>query len=168
MKTRTALVGAILLLALAGCGGQPSAEPSEVAPQPFAAQAEQTPEATPEPEPVTAPTGPGEVCDPHNMNDFICAAFYPEQVVLNITSAPRAPDEVASLSDAEKIQRAQEACTSGGLPSFVTAGRLAYCPEQLDDARKIATLEYYKALGEEGAKADFADTRMPTDAELGL
>lgn len=166
---RAAVLAAVLALTLTGCAAgveEPSTAPQSTDTSTPAAE---TPE--PKAEKMTAPaeipahiTEPGEVCDPSNMNDAICAAFYPDQVVLNVTG--RSAD-LAGLSDAEKIESAQRACIDGGNASLVTAGQLAYCNEQLDQ-RLSLTIAYYQSLGEDGAKADFADKTMPTAEEIGL
>lgn len=143
------------------------------------APSEQPAEALP-----TNITQPGEVCDPHNANDSLCAAFYPDQVVLNMTSAPRSREPLASMPAAEKIALAHQACdnlAAGSQPHLVdtilnpddhpstadrnnvgiyAAATLAYCNE-FDTGKSAAYIAYYKKLGEEGAKADFADKTMP-------
>lgn len=145
---------------------------SEPAATPTETPAEPAPDAAPE-SPVLPShiTAAGEVCDPQNMNDPICAAFYPDQAVLNITA--RAAD-LDSLSDAEKIERAHLAC-DGGEPAdspLYKAGAIAYCNELAPGIdgqpdRYARLIAFYKALGEDGAKAHYADRVMPTPAELG-
>lgn len=169
MKRASIAVAVLVALLLTGCAGTADETPSE--PQGATEAVETTAPETPAPDTQKMSaansadiTAPGEVCDPSNMNDPICAAFYPDQVVLNVTARSA---ELAGMSDAEKIEAAQQACTDGGAPSLVTAGQLAYCPEQLD-ARLSKTVAFYQSLGEEGAKADFADKTMPTAEEIGL
>lgn len=190
-RTTAIAVTALLLFVLTGCGEDtmPAAEPKPFA-APMNKQAEETPateEPTPAAEPTIGygPTAPGEVCDPGNANDAICAAFYPDQAALNVTSAPRALEPLASLTDEEKIAIAKEACASldgGGSPDTVTliatdvtderpanwnarlpfaAGSLAYCQGHLDQ-RPMSLISYYKSLGEEASKAEFADGSMPS------
>lgn len=177
MPKRTAATitaAALILLTLTGCAGSPEEATSEPQSAPQSAPAE-----TAEPEEAqkmsTASsadiTAPGEVCDPGNMNDPICAAFYPDQAVLNITA--RSAD-LDGMSDAEKIERAQLAC-EGGEPTdspLYKAGAIAYCNEfapgidgQPD--RYARLIAFYKGLGEDAAKEHFADKVMPTPEELG-
>jgi len=173
MKTRIALVGAVLLLTLTGCAGTTEDDASEpqssVAKAQTAEVAESTPEATAEL--VADITAPGEVCDPGNMNDPICAAFYPDQAVLNITS--RVP-ELAGVSDTEKIQRAHAACDTGDASDvyFYKAGAVSYCHQfapGTDDQpdRYARIIAFYQDIGEDAAKEHYADRVMPTPAELG-
>lgn len=177
----TAAVIASALL-LTGCGAaQQTGEPAGAAR--FAAAADET-ETTSEPtpaDPAVDITAPGEVCDPHNLNDIICAAFYPDQAVGNMTVAPRAGEPLASLSDEERIALAHEACeqleagtaqdavsvietsaedTAAGRNNNFTlasAGALAYCNDYiaLDDSGWA--LGEYQAMGEAAAKESFAN-----------
>lgn len=136
-----------------------------------------TPSATPD---LSDKTAPGEVCDPHNLNDTICAAFYPDMVVLNMTSAPRAGEPLTSLPDAQRIALAHQACdqlaaganlhsvsviettadaAAPGLDnnfSLASAGSLAYCHDFIDSSDVKWTLEQYISMGEDAAKASFA------------
>lgn len=69
------------------------------------------------------PTAAGEVCDPSNLNDMICLAFYPDTAVINMTSGLRAQEPLRSLPDADKIALAHKACdtfAAGGSASTVT------------------------------------------------
>lgn len=173
-KPSAAVLTAAILLLLTGCAGAPDEVPS--VPESVATT---TVEETPTPEPAEKMsaansadiTAPGEVCDPGNANDAICAAFYPDQVVLNM--AARAGGEFAALSDAEKIDRARQACeTDDADPLIVKAGAVAYCnenaggPDTMPDmvARLVS---FYQAMGEDAAKAHFNGHTMPTPAELG-
>ena len=161
---RTLAVTALLVVGLTGCAG--TTDPAPVEPRGLVQSVpSETPESAAESTPSADITAPGEVCDPSNMNDPICAAFYPEQVVLNVTARTA---EVAGIPDADRIAAAQQACTDPSAAAvYVTAGQLAYCHDQLDP-RLSLTIAYYQALGEEGAKADFADKTMPTAEEIGL
>lgn len=187
--TDLAAAAAVLLLTLTGCAGTPDAAPeSPNEAKSFSAPVTTETEAPADPEEPAigyGPTGAGEVCDPGNGNDAICAAFYPDQAALNATSAPRALEPLASMSDAEKIGLAKQACevlNSGGSAEGVVlvetvvvdsrpadwnaglpfaAGTLAYCTEHLD-AKPRALLDHYVSLGEEASKAEFADGSMPS------
>lgn len=119
-------------------------------------------------------TAKGDVCDPSNLNDLICAAFYPDQAVLNMTS--RAVGPLATMSDSDKITLAHKACTTlenGGTESttvlvapeaananlYVTA-TLAYCNDKIVNATGTDTqwvVKTYKAMGEQAAKTSFAN-----------
>lgn len=179
MNARTAVAALAVLigLSLTGCAGTADAAPTEA--QDIAASTESAAEETPAPSDAESAknstpvhiTAAGEVCDPSNMNDPICAAFYPDQVVLNITA--RSAD-FAGLSDAEKIERAHGAC-EGAEPvdsPIYKAGAIAYCNEfapgiEGQPDRYARLIAFYQALGEDGAKAHFSDKTMPTPAELG-
>lgn len=176
MKRSAVVLALLAALTLTGCAGSTEAAPSEPetidtvttdeTPAPEVEEAEKMSAAN-----IVDITAPGEVCDPGNGNDAICAAFYPDQVVLNM--AARAGGEFAALSDAEKIDRARQACETGDAdPLIVKAGAVAYCnenaggPDDMPDmiARLIA---FYQAMGEDAAKAHFNGHTMPTPAELG-
>lgn len=129
---------------------------------------------------LSAKTEQGEVCDPHNLNDTICAAFYPDLAVLNMTLSPRAGEPLASLPDDQRIALAHQACeqlaAGAGLHgvnvidtapadtalgrdnnySLASAGALAYCNGSVDSDDIKWTLEQYKSMGEEAAKESFA------------
>lgn len=187
-RTTAIAVTALLLFALTGCGedSTPAAEPKSFA-APLNKQADETPateEPTVEPAIGYGPTAPGEVCDTQNLNDPICAAFYPDQLVLNLMTMPRAREPLSSMTDEQKITLAQQACAdlgAGARPHVIetnpladdhatsadrnndlvyTAASLAYCNEHLT-GKSAAYIAYYQALGEEGAKSDFADRVMP-------
>lgn len=177
-KSSAAVVTAAILLLLTGCSGAPEAAPGET--QGAGTSAKSAPEETTEPVETPAAedatpayiTEPGEVCDPGNMNDLICAAFYPDQVVLNVTS--RNP-ELASIPEADRIALAHESCDNPSDNPIHTAAALAYCNEQIGDSgfegmpdRNARIIAFYQALGEDAARAHFADKTMPTAAELGV
>lgn len=184
-RSTTAVIIGVLALGLVGGGtavalsnsGEPTPETSASAPAPVGTDAPveaatDAPATPAETEALPADiTQPGEVCDPSNMNDPICAAFYPDQAVLNITARA---SELDTLSDAEKIERAHAAC-SGGEPAdspLYKAGTIAYCNELAPGIdgqpdRYARLIAFYKGLGEDGAKAHYADRVMPTPTELG-
>lgn len=176
---------ALIVVGLTGCAGQveePAAEPRGLVQSVPSA----TPESAAESTPSVDITAPGEVCDPGNANDAICAAFYPEQAAINATSAPRALEPLASMSDEEKIALAHQACeilAAGGSKETSTlvetivpegdsrpdnwnaglpfaAGRLGFCQDQLDE-KPQQFIAHYRQLGEEASKAEFADGSMP-------
>lgn len=211
-RSTTAVIVGVLALGLVGGGtavaltnsGEPTPEASASAPAPVGTDAtaeastdapanSETPANDERPAYITEP---GEVCDPHNVNDPICAAFYPAQVILNMTSPERAREPLASMNADEKIRLAHEACenlVAGVRPDLVDtilapddppemadrnndgiyiAASLAYCNEfaggTKDYPDKIArTIAFYKKLGESAAKVHFADKIMPVPAELG-
>ena len=129
---------------------------------------------------LTLKTQPGEVCDPHNLNDTICAAFYPDLAVLNMTVSPRAGEPLSSLPDEQRIAVAHQACdqlaNGVGLHdvnvietsaadvalgrdnnySLASAGALAYCSNYIGSEDIKWTLDQYKSMGEEAAKESFA------------
>jgi hypothetical protein len=183
--THTLAVSAAAILVLAGCSATGETTNS--------AQGSETTEdtetnnlreatATPLDEPQPAPTNVGDVCDPQNANDFICAAFYPEQALLNVTSAPRADEPLASMTVEQKIDLAQQACdamAAGGtkedtiLVDTITdkgeffeewnnglvfaAGQLAYCNEFIEAPDGIWRINEYRDMGETAAKESFKD-----------
>lgn len=130
-------------------------------------------------------TSPGEVCDPENLNDSLCAAFYPDQALINVTD--RGSAALAGLPLDEKRDLAEQACTAlaGGAPAAATAAvtgddnrtlfsaaAVAYCPEHAESSAKWPDrtrrlIAYYQGLGEAGAKADFAGGQMPAPEKLG-
>lgn len=148
---------------------------------------EQTGSATPEPTETAGtedPTAAGEVCDPSNLNDAICAAFYPDIAVINMTAGPRSGEPLASMSTEQRIALAHQACDqleAGADPHSInlvetsaddiakardnnytlySAGSLAYCESHIatDDfgAKLHYALDAYRAMGEEAAKKSFA------------
>lgn len=183
--TGLAATAVVLLLALTGCG-ETSPAPESM-PVTAKSATDETPAAAEPEEPAIGygPTGAGEVCDPQNLNDSICAAFYPDQLVINVMSSPRAREPLASMSDEEKLAIARQACVdmeAGARPHVIethalegdpeasldrnnllvyTAGSLAYCNDYAE-GKSAAYISYYKTLGEDGAKADFADKTMPS------
>lgn len=130
-------------------------------------------------------TSPGEVCDPENLNDSLCAAFYPNQALINVTD--RGSAALAGLPLEEKRKLAEQACTalaSGASAQTVavvtgddnrtlfSAAAVAYCPEHAESSAKWPDrtgrlIAYYQGLGEAGAKADFAGGQMPAPEKLG-
>lgn len=176
MKRASIAVTVLAALLLTGCAGtaeQPTSDAQDAAPT-TQSQPTETPET--ETQKMSAAnsvdiTAPGEVCDPQNMNDPICAAFYPDQVVLNITARDAS---LAGISDAEKIERAHAACEGGESADSTVykAGSIAYCNELAPGIdgqpdRYARLIAFYQGLGEEAAKAHYADRVMPTAAELG-
>jgi hypothetical protein len=125
------------------------------------------------------------VSDPNNLNDSLCAAFYPDQALINVTD--RGSAAFAGLPLDEKRDLAEQACTAlaGGSSAQTTAvvtgddnrtlfsaAAVAYCPEHAESSAKWPDrtrrlIAYYQRLGEAGAKADFADGQMPTPEKLG-
>lgn len=211
-RSTTAVIVGVLALGLVGGGtavalsssGEPAPETSASTPAPVGTDAPV--EASTDAPAVSGTqakderpayiTEPGEVCDPHNVNDPICAAFYPEQVILNMTSPERAREPLASMDAVEKIRLAHQACENmiaGVRPHLVDtilnpddppemadrnndgiyiAASLAYCNEfaggTKDYPDKIArTIAFYHQLGESASKVHFADKIMPIPAELG-
>lgn len=189
-KRTTALVAAaaVLLLTLTGCAGTPDAatEPANEAKSlsaPLATESE-APAEPEEPAIGYGPTGAGEVCDPQNANDSLCAAFYPDQAVLRIAARGGA---IASLEPQQTISLAAQACDEMRAGSTWEASTLAvgddnrvlyaaaavgYCPEYAPGGgdypdRTSRLITFYQSLGEAGAKEHFADKIMPTEAELG-
>lgn len=180
--TGLAATAVVLLLALTGCG---EASPApESMPVTAKSAADETPESAEPEEPAIGygPTGAGEVCDPQNLNDSICAAFYPDHAVLRIAARGGA---IASLEPQQTLDLAMQACDemragstweSSALATgddnrvLYTAAAVGYCPEYAPGrapdhtARLIA---FYQSLGKAGAEEHFADRVMPTDAELG-
>lgn len=181
MKTRLALMSAVLLLALTGCA---STAPTSTAKDEPASRAASEAEETATPEPSVAPTAPGEVCDPGNANDVICAAFYPDQAVLNIATRN---EVLGTMDESAVLDLARQACevmTSGGSyetqelapgidnRSIFSAAALAYCPafaEGPEDYPDLTQrrLTYYQGIGEAAARSEFADGTMPTPEKLG-
>lgn len=185
-KLATVTVVALALL-LTGCSATQASNESVAGAAKFAASADDVTEATGEPiatetaEPTVDVTAPGEVCDPQNLNDLICAAFYPEQVVLNLTAAPRAQEPLASMTDEQKIQLAHAACdtlAAGGTKDTVTlvttdnpdallstwnnnlvftAGTLGYCNDYIEGENFQWGVNEYRSMGEQAAKESFAD-----------
>jgi len=177
----TLTVSAIAVLMLAGC----SAVPVDEAPTSrIAADGETSAVETPAPV-EEAPTDEGDVCDPENLNDFICAAFYPEQALLNVTSAPRADEPLASMPVEQKMELAQQACdamSAGGTKEdtilvetitdkgdgfekwnnilVFTAGTLAYCNEFIDAPDGIWRINEYRSMGEADAKESYKDRKI--------
>ena len=130
-KTTYAIAGGVLIVAgIAGFGiAQAATAPtpavssgsSTVNPTvaPRSGSGATAPTATPTVAPASI-TAPGEVCDPHNLNDIICLAFHPDVAVVNMTSGPRAQEPLRSMTDQEKIALAHKACSvyaSGGSAS---------------------------------------------------
>lgn len=135
---------------------------------------------TSDPVPTAGPTATGDVCDPHNANDVICAAFYPDQVVINMTSAPRVGEPLASLAATERIALAHKACDqlaagktlktvslistdpasakrgADNNYTLASAGALAYCNAFIEGDTFKQALEKYRSMGEDAAKASFA------------
>lgn len=188
MPKRTTAIAAVvvLLFALTGCGEEtatPADEPKPLA-APLTTEETPAPEATEGPEIGYGPTGAGEVCDPQNANDSLCAAFYPDQAVLRIAARGGA---IASLDPQQTLDLAVQACdemraggtweasslsTGDDSRILFAAAAVGYCPEfapgggQYPD-RTARLITFYQSLGEAGAKDHFADKVMPTEAELG-
>lgn len=174
MKRASIALTALIALTLTGCAGAANDAPRE--PETVATVATDETRAPADTQKMSAAnsadiTAAGEVCDPQNMNDPICAAFYPDQVVLNITARS---SDLDGLSDADKIERAHQAC-EGGEPAdsaLYKAGAIAYCNELAPGIdgqpdRYARLIAFYQGLGEDAAKAHFADKVMPTAEELG-
>ena len=179
----TLTVSAIAVLMLAGCSSAAVEETASANREASTAETGRLAvDEQPEVEVKTAPTNVGDVCDPQNANDFICAAFYPEQALLNVTSAPRADEPLASMSVEQKIELAQQACdamSAGGTKDdtilvetitdkgeffeewnnglVFTAGQLAYCNEFIDAPNGIWVLGEYRSMGEAAAKESYKD-----------
>lgn len=183
-----AVVGAVLIVGGGAAvaltaGAQNEPVETSAASDPVADEVpEEAPGGTAEPvengaEGLASKTNPGEVCDPHNLNDVICAAFYPDLVVVNMTMAPRAGEPLASMGESERIALAHEACAqldSGATLESVavveeadaaessnnfavaSAGALAFCNSHLDE-RLSWTLSAYQSMGEAAAKESFKD-----------
>ncbi|MFJ2502542.1 hypothetical protein [Microbacterium sp. NPDC087592] len=176
MKARIALVSAIALLALTGCASAVSTAPTstraEESTQTVAANGT---EETSSPESSADVTAPGQVCDPGNANDVICAAFYPDQAVLNIAARN---DGLSALGD-DVVDVAKSVCdamragsAAAGDPALISAASLAYCPEFSQGPSDYPDLTqrrlaYYQSIGEEAARAEFANGTMPTPDVLG-
>ncbi|MDQ0576451.1 DUF732 domain-containing protein [Agromyces albus] len=173
----------VVVFALTGCAA--AGESVESAARSAAVAEDETPTATEEVVDLASKTNPGEVCDPHNLNDVICAAFYPDLAVINMTSAPRGMEPLASLPEADRIALAHQACdalTAGATKDTLvlvdtiresendprdnnrvlfSAGTLAYCNEHLEDTdagyRLGWIINAYRQMGEAAAKESFAD-----------
>lgn len=187
-QATVAAITAVLLLALTGCGEEaaPAAEPKSFA-APLSKQAEETPaveETAAEPAIGYGPTAPGEVCDLGNANDSLCAAFYPDQAVINIAGRGSALSDIDPPVLLNLAELACEEMRAGGtweasaLSSgddnrvLYAAAAVGYCPEYAPGGgnypdRTSRLITFYKSLGESGAKAHFSDKVMPTEAELG-
>ena len=173
MRIRVALVSVIALLALTGCASTaPTSTAKDDAPKKAtASEAQETATLGP----TVSPTAPGEVCDPGNANDVICAAFYPDQAVLNIAARN---DGLSALGD-DVLDVAKSTCdamraggAAAGDPALISAAALAYCPEFSQGPSDYPDLTqrrltYYQSIGEEAARAEFADGTMPTPDVLG-
>lgn len=113
--------GVATAAAIGGADATPEPTPSVSAP---VADSTETPTPTASATPdLSTKTDAGEVCDPHNLNDMICLAFYPDLAVVNMTSGPRAQEPLRSLPDADKVTLAHKACdtfAAGGSPATVT------------------------------------------------
>lgn len=200
MLNRKALVGIVAAAAVIVIGGgvgvataanlASSGEPnsSETTAPTAASTAPTTDGATPEPTSSAGtadPTAAGEVCDPSNLNDAICAAFYPDLAVANMTAAPRSGEPLASLPAAQRIALAHQACDqldAGADPHSVnlvdtsaddlakardnnytlySAGSLAYCENHIASDDFGTNLRYaldtYREMGEKAAKESFAE-----------
>lgn len=173
MPKRMAAVAAVLLLALSGCASTaPTSSANDVSTN-SGANAEMNETVTPES--TVVPTAPGDVCDPGNANDVICAAFYPDQAVLNIAARN---DSLSALGN-DVLEAAKAACgemrsdgTADADPALISAAALAYCPEFSQGPEDYPDLTqrrlaYYQGIGEEAARAEFADGTMPTPEVLG-
>lgn len=158
-KSSAVAVVTLALLVLTGCASAADDSPSKPESKPQSATTEEveaTPEPTAEPTPAVDITAEGEVCDPHNLNDPICAAFYPDQSVLNRTNADRGRQPLSALPDDERVALAHQACdnmTAGNRNPLIetipnegdqagmedwnnlvlySAGAMSYCPEFME------------------------------------
>jgi hypothetical protein len=176
MKIRIALVSAMALLALTGCASAASTAPTSTRDEESAQTVTASgTEETPAPETAADATAPGEVCDPGNANDVICAAFYPDQAVLNIAARN---DSLSALGH-DVVDVAKSACdamraggAAAGDAALISAAALAYCPEFSEGPSDYPDLTqrrlaYYQGIGEDAARAEFADGSMPTPEMLG-
>ncbi|TQL87185.1 hypothetical protein FB560_2852 [Microbacterium saperdae] len=114
-----------------------------------------------------------------------------------MTSDARAREPLRSMSDAEKIDLAHAACDNlnagrGQVPMLETvpdagddaifadknnvtlyaAGTFAYCNQHIKGTEALPEygarlITYYRSIGEEAAKAEFADGSMPEKSLLG-
>lgn len=169
------------ILVLTGCAADPgSDETAENQARSFA-NTEPALEAS-----DTDPTAPGEVCDPSNANDAICAAFHPEQAAKNMLARQKEP--IASMSVEEQDALIQQACdamesgktwetailveepnlderagyavTNQGLFAIASYSQ---CQEHVAQVSPYGDwlINYYKGIGEAAAKDEFADGSMP-------
>ena len=177
-RTATIAAAALLLLALTGCAGSADEAPS--APRGFA---QSIPSETPESAAESTPsdiTAPGEVCDPSNANDAICAAFFPAQAVINMTNRTPA---LAVIPEPERIELAHQACDdfttvlvedAQGDINLHKAAAFSYCNENMEPGsfpgqpdRNQRIIAFYQSIGKAAAVEHFADKVMPTAEELG-
>lgn len=201
-KITAAVTALILALGLAGCaGGTSSVEPTSEA-RGFAAPIDSAPATEAPVEQVDTAeqrdiTAKGEVCDPHNLNDAICAAFHPDQVALNMTSPERVREPLASMSPESRLSLAHDACenlNAGNREHLIdtilrddddpllndrnngsvySAAAMAYCHQHIEGGtdeypdRNKRIVKFYQSLGEAAAKDHFSGKVMPTPEELG-